>query len=414
VKLSWQGTNRLFACCTTVQFMTEGHLNAFTPLLLRDLGLSPADVAVWTGLLFSISTGIAFPMTPFWGVLAERFTRRRIVLRTYYLHAAALLLTAWAPDIQLLVAARVLFGLGVGSIAVIVATQTLLVPRQHIGTSIAMVQATLPIALSIGPPLGAAAIPWIGLRGLFTLDAILLLLTALALTLLMPEPEAPSSQSSVLRRTGEVLKAAWTIKPVRWNFICAGSVRGATSVVDAYLPVRITQLAPDPALAIGWILGIYGVLTTVATWYVGRLINRVEDVTIYLRAMIAATLLTAGMALAPSIWVLAPLAILRSVPVAFSNTVLHTHNAHILPPSQRTAILSLSPMPRNFGAFVFPLVASAVAGLAPGASLAVGAISYFGAALGGVRLRRATRTHRDSPDESSETTAPQTASSSSS
>ena len=32
-----------------------GHLAAFTPLVLQDLGLSPAEVGVWTGLLFTIT-----------------------------------------------------------------------------------------------------------------------------------------------------------------------------------------------------------------------------------------------------------------------------------------------------------------------------------------------------------------------
>jgi DHA1 family multidrug resistance protein-like MFS transporter len=404
VKLSWRGANRLFFACAIVQFTAEGHLNAFTPLFLHELGLSPAEVGVWTGLLVGMSTGIAFPMTPVWGVLSERFSRRTIVLRTYYLDAICLLLTAWAPDVALLIPARMLFGLALGSIAVMLATQTLLVPRQHLGPSIALVQSALPIAMSLGPPIAALAIPWIGLRWVFAIDAIALLLAALALTLLMPEPAAPPvvGRGSVLGRTGEVLKSAWRIEPVRWNFICAASVRGASSVVDAYLPVRITQIAPDPAAAIGWILGVYGALTTVATWYVGRLVQRVEEATLYTRAVFTATLLTAGMALAPSLWLLGLLAILRSIPVAFGNTVLHAHNADVLPPAQRTTILSMSPMPRNFGAFVLPVLAAAVAGLTPGgAPLAVGTVGYAVSWLAGLRLRRATRAYREGGEKRS-------------
>ena len=361
-------------------------------MFLHELGLGPAEVAVWTGLLVATTTGAAFPLTPFWGVLAERFSRRSIVIRSYCVYAIALVLTAWAPNVALLVPARAIIGLGGGTVGVIVSVQALTVPRNRLGPAIALVQAAMPIAASLGPPLGALAIPWIGLRGLFAVDAVASLVAAVALFLLMPEPAGPArSEASVLRRTGQIMKVAWTLKPVRWNFLCAGTLRGATAVVDSYLPVRITQVADDPTVAIGWILGIYGALTTVATWFVGRIVHRIEEAVIYTRAALAATLLTAGMAVAPSIWPLGLLAILRSVPVAFGNTVLHAHNARTLPPAHQTAVLGMSPMPRNLGALIFPFLAAAAAGLAPGAPLAIGAVGYAASTLAGTQLRRATR-----------------------
>ena len=47
---------------------------------------------------------------------------------------------------------------------------------------------------------------------------------------------------------------------------------------------------------------------------------------------------------------------------------------------------ALSPVPRNIGGFLFPLFAAAVAGLVPGAALAVGAVSYGGSFLAGLRM----------------------------
>jgi predicted MFS family arabinose efflux permease len=237
-------------------------------------------------------------------------------------------------------------------------------------------------------------IPWLGVRGLYVLDAIALLLAGVALLLLMPEPTAPVKRGSVLGRTGEVLRTAWSLEPVRWNFISATTLRGGSAIVESYLPVRITQVAPDPVSAIGWILGIYGVCTTIATWFAGRLLQRFEEATLYIRAVFSATLLTFALALAPSIWLLGVLAVLRSVPTAFSNTVLHTHNALVIPPAQRTAVLSMSPMPRNLGAWLFPMFAAASAGLAPGAPLLVGTLGFGLSCWSGFNLRHATRAFR--------------------
>jgi MFS transporter, DHA1 family, multidrug resistance protein len=391
MKLSWRGANFLFLACQATQSAAEGHLSAFTPLLLHDLGLTAAEVAAWTGLLVGIQMAVATPLAPFWGVLAERYSRRPIILRGYVLLAAALFIAAWAEDVRWLIVARLLMGLCSGAGGVIMATQAMITPANRLGTAIATVQAAQPIAASLGPPLGALAIPFIGLRGLLMIDSGATLGAALALALLLPEPSSRVKRGSVLGRTGEVLGFVWKTPPIRWNFLSSFLMRGATSVVDAYLPVRITQLATDPATAIGWILGIYGLLTTIATWLVGRVIDRTEAAVLYWRAMLFATVVTIGMALSPSIWLLGLLAALRSIPVACSNTVLYAHAARVLPPGEQTSVFALSPVPRNAAQSIFPVLAALVASLAPGAALILGAISYGATFLSGLYLVVVTR-----------------------
>ena len=392
MRLSWRATNALFLVTTAVQFTSEGHITAFTPLLLHDLGLSDGEVAVWSGLLFGVTMSVAFPLSPFWGVLAERYSRRLMVVRAYYAMALVVLIMAWSPNVAALVAARIVMGLCFASMAMIIAVQSLLTPPRYLGRSIAMVQAATPIAASLGPPIGAYLIPLIGLRGLFLVDAVLNLAAAVALTVLMPEPVGGrSKQGSVLGRTREVLGLVWSIEPVRWNFVSAFLLRGAMAVVDAYLPVRITQVAGDPGqatTAIGWILGIYGALTTAATWLVGRVVDRVDPAKLYWQVMLFGTGVAAGLALAPWLWLIGLLAALRSVPVAFSNTILFAHQARVLPRDLQTVIFSLAPVPRNLGGLVFPLIAAIAAGLAPGAALAVGALSYGGTFLSGLIMSR--------------------------
>ena len=102
---------------------------------------------------------MALPLGPFWGVLAERFSRRAILLRTFIILAISLLVAAWAEDLAWLVVARAMLGLSYGVGGVITATQAMVTPPRYIGRAVATVQTALPIAASIGPPLGALAIP---------------------------------------------------------------------------------------------------------------------------------------------------------------------------------------------------------------------------------------------------------------
>jgi predicted MFS family arabinose efflux permease len=394
MQLSWRGVNVLLLATTTVQFASEGHMLAFTPLQLRELGLSDLEVGVWTGVLVGVTQATALPLGPLWGVLAERYSRRAILIRTYVVLALSLLVAAWVPDLPWLVAARALVGLSYGAGGVIAATQAMLTPPRYVGRAVATVQMAQPIAISVGPPIGALLIPFTGLRGLYVVDVAMLVVAATALYLLLPEPKGGHQPSSVLGRMGEVFKMAWSAPPVRWNMFNQFLVRAGAGTVDSYLAVRITQVAADPATAIGWILGAYGVLTTVATWLVGRLADREDIIRLYALGMLFAAIVTLGIAVSPWLWLIAVFALLRAVPTALARPLLFAHLARIVPSAHQTAVFGLFPTVGNVGGLIFPLLAAGVVSYGLWAAFAIGALGYGASFAAGVRLDRADARRR--------------------
>ncbi len=129
-------------------------------------------------------------------------------------------------------------------------------------------QIAAPIAASFGPPIGAALIGWIGLRGLFMLDAFAALLAGLLVTFLMP-PAVATGRASVLARAGQAAVFVWKRRAIRWNFAAWFFSQGARTIVDAYLPLGSPSSRPRSGSAIGLVLGVYGLLTTAATWLSG-------------------------------------------------------------------------------------------------------------------------------------------------
>jgi predicted MFS family arabinose efflux permease len=369
-------------------FATEGHLIAFTPLQLRALGLNDVEVGVWTGILVAVTMCTAVPLGPFWGVLAERFSRRAILLRTYVILAISLLVAAWAEDLTWLVAARAIIGLSYGVGGVITATQAMVTPPRYIGRAVATVQTAMPIAASIGPPLGALAIPQIGLHGLYVIDAILALIAGVVVALLLPEPKDAPKPSSVMGRMGEVLQIAWTTPPVRWNLMNQFLVRAGAGTVESYHSVRITHVAADPAMAIGWIFGAYGVVTTVSTWLVGRLADRPDIVRIYTIGMLAGAVLTVGIGFAPWLWLIALCALLRGIPTALARPLLISHLTRVVPRDHQTGVFGLFPTVGNVGGLIFPLLATTVVGFGLWTAFVIGALGYGASVASGIKLSR--------------------------
>jgi DHA1 family multidrug resistance protein-like MFS transporter len=396
----WRSLAALFFTTSALESMAMGHLSAFTPLYLKGFGLAPDEVARLTGLLAALMMGVAFPLAPLWGALAERYSRKLVIVRSQYIEAVAYTLCAISPNLAGFFVARLVLGLTFGNIAIVIATQSLLTPDRRMASAIALVQGANPIAMSIGPPLGALILPLVGLRGLFLTDGLACLLAAVLVTLFMPEPPGRNRRTTVAAHLRGSIDMVWRRPVMRWNFLAWYLTRGSMGIVDTYLPVRIGEVVTtDPAPAIGGIVGLYGFLTATATWTTGRIVDRFGPARLFWPAMLVACSAAIGIALSPVLWLLAVCAWLRSVPIALTNTVLYAHLAQVVRREERAPIMSLTPVPRNVAQFSLPLLAAAFAGLGASAALLVGAATYAAAAGVGwlleVETRRVRQTERE-------------------
>lgn len=390
---NWKAVNALFLVSTVLEGLAFGHSTAYGPLYLAELGLSPPEVSQWTGILYAVMMGVAFPLAPFWGAIAERYSARLVIVRSQFAETIAYTMMAFAPNIWWVLPARALLGLSFGNVAVVISTQAAFTPRQHVGTAISIIQGAMPVSASIGPPIGAVLIGYIGIRGLFILDAILALTAALLVTFLMPEPPRTVRKTSIMRRAGETLMIVWRRPALRWNFFCWFLTIGSRAVVDVYLPLRIAELTDDPAPAIGLILGVAGIFTGIATFISGKLVDEQGGIRWVIVSAIAMALTTLGVAMLPGLWVVAALVWVRAFPFAFANTLLYAHLTRVLARAEQTVILALTPTPRNSAMFIMPFVAALIAPW--GVPLALG----FAAALYGAAAVTSWLTERATPEE---------------
>ena len=89
---SWLWLLALFTIAGFIETIFYGQISAFTPLYLPSLGVPEPDINAWTGAIVAFSSAIGIPFLPLWGALADRYSRKPIIIRSFAVHLVAVIL----------------------------------------------------------------------------------------------------------------------------------------------------------------------------------------------------------------------------------------------------------------------------------------------------------------------------------
>ncbi len=370
----WAAIAVLFAATTCVESMSWTQLTAYTPLYLRELHVPAAQVPGWIAAMSSLGWILALPLAPFWGVLADRYSRKLVIVRSAAIEALVFAGWALATSPVVALAFRSLNGFILGNTGVMLAVQASTTPKQRLALAIGIVGAGSPAGRALGPILGAALVHVIDVRGMLLVDAALSLLMAVLLTVVMrdPEHERPADLRvlSLLRGALDEIVS----KPLVWRLFLATAIAqvGLWTVLP-YVPIYIARLAPGNAVtAVGVVLSSVGLGQAIASPLWGLAIQRLGH-----RAVLNATSVGAATALTV-------VAFSHSLPLfALALVANGIFAAAILTASMAVMAATVSPERRGavLGQILFPFYLGGVFGPPLGAlAFGVGQVAVFGIA----------------------------------
>lgn len=205
-------------------------MNVFNPAMpdvVRAFG-SSIEVVQLTMALYLFALGIS-QLTS--GMLADRFGRRPLMLGGMLLHLGGTVVAALAPDIEVLIAGRVLQALGGGATLVLVRTMILDAHgRNEAGKYLSYIAMSIALAQTLAPTIGGYLNHYLDWRAIFYFS----LLMNVGITLLMfrwlqetsePVPYTKFALKSLLQQYVGVLKS-----PVYVGYALTGAL-----VTAAYL-----------------------------------------------------------------------------------------------------------------------------------------------------------------------------------
>lgn len=364
----WRTLLIIFTLAGVVESQAFGHLNAFRPLFLQQLGVSAGQIPGWTGILAALGFVIGLPLLPFWGVWADRYNRKLIIVRSAYVEGIIFSLAAFSPNVWFLAVAQLLGGFVFGNTGVMLAMLADSTPRRRLGMVVGIVSAGFPIGSSIGPLVGGYVAQTWGIRPLLFGDGVASALMGLAMTLIVHEEKRlHATQERVGRLLRHALDDIISSRVVVSLFGLYFLAMFGITLYQQFLPILLQRLDTGPVRLlpsmIGATLTASGVAMAIATPVWGRLGDVIGRWRVLPIILMAATVGIVAEGLAPRLFSLQVAIVWVSLFYAGLTATVVALLALLAPEERRASILNFSLLPSQLSWFVGPLVGGALASL---------------------------------------------------
>jgi DHA1 family multidrug resistance protein-like MFS transporter len=360
----WAVVAVLFAATTCVESMSWNQLSAYTPLYLRELHVPAAQVPGWIAAMSSLGWILALPLAPFWGVFADRYSRKLVIVRSAALEAVIFAGWALSTDPWMALVFRSLSGFILGNTGVMLAVQASTTPKQRLALAVGIVGAGSPAGRAVGPILGALLVHLVDIRGMLLFDAALSALMAVLLTVVMREGDHPRPADlrvlSLLR--GALAEIA--SKPLVWRLFLATAVTqvGLWTILP-YAPIYIARLAPgDTVTAVGVVLSAVGLGQALASPVWGIVMQRFGHVSVLSLTSVGSAVALATVGFSHNLALFAAGLFANGVFAAAILTASMAVMAATVSPERRGAVLGQILFPFYIGGVIGPLIGAAAFG----------------------------------------------------
>ena len=167
----------------------------FLPFYIRELGVTnPDELEHWSGIVFSGPFILSFLLTPVWGVLGDRFGKKKMVLRAIFGLAVSQFLIGLSANVWQLFAFRMVQGAISGFIASSLALVSASTPKERSGYSIGILQTSISSGTVIGPFIGGFIADMTSYRTVFFITSAICFFSGLLVIINVREPASGDSK----------------------------------------------------------------------------------------------------------------------------------------------------------------------------------------------------------------------------
>ncbi|MBI2288539.1 MAG: MFS transporter [Chloroflexi bacterium] len=338
--------------------------NPFMPLFIQELGNFTNEQAAFWGGIASGASGIAmFFSAPLWGIIADRWGRKPMVLRAIFGGSTVLALMGLSPNIYYLIGFRFAQGVLSGTVAAASALVAALTPRNKMPFAMGLITLAMFTGQTVGPFLGGFLADLYGYRTTFFITGALLFIGGLVVLFLVKENfQRPAGGHSA--SPGDIWRLA-TSKKIFPLLLVLGTLHIAPQMVSPIIPLFIRELDPEGAVATmaGLAFSFMGGVAILSTLAAGRLGERIT-----MKKMLVFSCVVTGLLYLPPMWAgtVGQILIFIALSGLFKGGLMVASNALIglsVPLTQQGLAYGLGQSANSLGNGLGPMIGGSLANL---------------------------------------------------
>ncbi|SCW30523.1 Predicted arabinose efflux permease, MFS family [Rhizobium mongolense subsp. loessense] len=347
---------------TTIVAMTL--LLPFLPLYVAELSVGEhAAIVQWSGIAYGATFFAAALVAPLWGRLGDIYGRKLMLVRASLGMTIAISLMGMAENVWQLVALRLFVGLAGGYASgsmVLVATQT---PKDRSAWALGVLSSGIMAGNLVGPLIGGALPPIIGIRGTFLAAGGVIFFAFLATTFLIKEEKSPARRQAAKASGG--WRAIPDKRPVVAMLATGLLLMLANMSIEPIITVYVAQLVEDQGrvtMTAGIVMSATALGSILSASRLGKLADRIGHWPVIACALAVAALLLIPQAFVTSSWQLIALRFLMGIALGGLLPCITAVIRHSVPDSAAGSILGYSISTQYVGQVAGPVLGGFVGG----------------------------------------------------
>ena len=391
----WRFLLALYWITSFIEGLGVAQIYAFMPNRLREVGVATADIPHFVGILGAMFFLTGLPLIPLWGVWADKYSRKAVIIRSALVEAVVFGVIAASQTTWQLVLGMMLVGFQLGNSGVMMAAIRDVTPRHRLGLAMGIFAASSPLGFGAGPAIGGFMIDQLhyASAAVFALAAILSIVIAVALAVGSKEvrPEVVPVGSTIRLAFGAV-RGVMSDPIVRWLFVIYGLIFVGRQMSTPYMTVLVHDVEGKSFLvagSVGLVLGLAQIVGAGLSPFGGWIADRIG-----FRAVLVAAIggMAASFALLAMGTTVAWLAVTYCLAIACGTVVAAMISGLLAteaPAERRSATLNLIYLPLYIGGIAGPAIgAGVVSAGTPAVFLVAAGVLVVAAVLAAVFARR--------------------------
>jgi DHA1 family multidrug resistance protein-like MFS transporter len=409
----WRRNQVAVTVAAAMVFLGFTLVTPFLPFYIQTLGIrGMRQVALWSGILLTVTPLLAAILGPLWGRLADRVGMKIMVQRILLAIALHWGLMYFVTNVWQMLGLRILLGLfsGFGTMSVALVTHGC--PRDRIGRAVGVLQATQILSTAVGPLIGGLLAHAIGIRSAFLVTCALCSASFFFVLALYrdtgPGADPAEPETIVVQQEGPVSAgvravvsglSAGAAAPARTAlsfrqilalplfahllpqlFLINLVDRSLFLVVPLFVPVLAGARVGAEALT-GVVVSAGALASAASAYILGRKAGRAAPAGLLRLGLAASSLLIVPMAFCRSIISFAILRVLLGLAVGGAMTLGYTLGGNIIPRSSRATAYGILSSTAMLGGALGPILCGALTAIDLRATLLIGGCIYLALAL---------------------------------